>query len=469
MSRVQSIKIGLVCSASLAAAVLTWGPLWLTPEVPDGGNPASAQRALAIFVLCMALWLTNYIPLAATGLLVIALLPVLGVMPRGEAFALFGNSAVFFMLGVFLLAAAMIATGLSKRLTLVFLQRFDRTPRQLVGGVLVTSAFLSLWMPEHAVAAMIFPILLEITDTLSLKRGQSNYGKMLFLALAWGSIIGGVGTFLGGARAPLALGLLEEFSGQQISFLQWFSASAPIVVVMVIVAWVVLCRTMPCEVESIAAATRMLDDRVGRLGRMTGKEWRLAVLGVGTVLAWIFIGHDVGLGVIAVLSATMIFVLRIADWRQLQDYVNWGVLIMYGGAVALGTALNQTHAFEWIVQEILDPEIPGFVVLAFMATAALVLTEGISNSAAVAILLPIGYSLCGPVGVDPVTMTLAVAIPAGLAFSLPISSPPNAICFSAGFYTVRDVVRRGVMMSAISLVVFVLVMGVYWPLIHLRG
>ncbi len=467
MNRVQILKTTIISTAIVAAAALAWGPLWLEPENLDPTRPIAAQRALAIFVICMSLWLTNVIPLAATGLLAIALLPLLGVMPRDEAFSLFGNSAVFFMLGVFLLAAAMISTGLSKRLTLTFIQRFDRTPMQLVGGILVTSAFLSLWMPEHAVAAMIFPIILEIVDILKLDKGKSQYAKSLFMALAWGAIIGGIGTFLGGARTPLALGLLSKHMGEHglISFTTWFAASAPVVVIMLVVAWLMLRYSLKCDVESIKAATQMLDERVKRLGPMSGRERRLAVLGLATVACWIGVGHEIGLGVIALCSATLLFVLQIVDWRQIQDYVNWGVLIMYGGAVALGTAMSQTHAFEWIVARVIPTDTPPMVVLAIMATAAIVLTEGISNSAAVAILLPIGFSMSDALGVDPITMTLAVTIPSGLAFSLPISSPPNAICFSAGYYSVQDVMRRGVVMSAIALVVLLVVMSVYWPML----
>ncbi len=463
VNRIKWAKFAVVAVALVAGCVLVLGDLWVTPDDLPPGRPRAAQHALAVFVICIALWLTNLIPLAATGLLAIGLLPILNILPRDQAFGLFGNSAVFFILGVFLLAAAMIATGLSKRLTLLFLQRFDRTPGNLVTGVLFTSAFLALWMPEHAVCAMIFPILLEIADTLKLKKGESEYGKKLFLSLAWGSIIGGVATILGGARAPLALGLLNEFYGLQISFLQWMAAGVPIALLLVVAAWILLNRSFKDDISSIQPATRMLDERVRRLGPMSGREGRLAFLGASTVVAWIVLGHDVGLGVISLMSATGIFILRIADWRELQDFVNWGVLIMYGGAVALGSALSETHAFTWIVTRFFDGSASPFVILALVVTVAMVLTEGVSNSAAVAIVLPIGFSFCDAVpGLDPVTMTLAVTIPAGLAFCLPISSPPNAICFSAGYYEVRDVVAKGVTMNIIALVVVLLTARFYW-------
>lgn len=466
--QMQKLKLVIVGAASLCALWLLLAPTFVTPDhLPEGMGPAAPQRCLAIFVFCMSLWLTNLIPLSATGMLVLALLPLLGVLPRAEAFSLFGNSAVFFMLGVFLLAAATISTGLSKRITLLALQRFDGSPARLVTGVVVCSSFLALWMPEHAVAAMIYPIIVETVDSLKLPRGH-NYAKKLFLGLAWGSIIGGVGTFLGGARAPLALSLLEEaYPERTISFGLWMAAAIPIVVVVTAVAALALRRWLPDDCTEIRSATKMLDERVRLLGPMSGVERRLAGLALLTILAWIFLGHAVGLEVIAVLSAVMLFGLRIVDWKTAQGYVNWGVLLMYGGAVALGSALTQTHAMAWFAHQVLSPEVPALAILALMAVASIMLTEGISNAATVAVLLPIGYSLGQLSGIDPVTMTLAVTIPAGLAFMLPISSPPNAISYSAGHYGVKQVVLLGWRMNLAALIVVLVVMLFWWPVLGL--
>jgi len=466
MKKNAIIKLSIV---SVAVAVAVWlflGPIVIKPsDLPPGMGVAAPQRSVAIFVLCVALWLTNAIPPAATGLLAIALLPAFGVLPEREAFHLFGNEAVFFMLGVFLLAGATIATGLSKRVTLLALQRFDRSPNRLVAGVTLSAAFLSLWMPEHAVAAMIYPIVIEIVDTLELKRG-SPYAKKLFLGLAWGAIIGGVGTFLGGARAPLAISMLkQEHSECSISFMEWMVAAIPIVVIMSAVAVAMLRIRIPNDVKDIRAATRMLDGRVRRLGRMSSPERRLAILAIVTIVAWITVGQRYGLSTIAILSAVLLFALRIVDWRSVQTYVNWGVLVMYGGAVALGYALSETNALAWIVMQVVAPETPRFAILLVMVAAAMLLTEGISNSAAVAILLPIGYSLGTTIGIDPVTMTLAVTIPAGLTFLLPVSSPPNAISYAAGHYSIREVISIGWPMVVITYVTILVVIVGWWGLV----
>jgi len=470
--KTRAKRIGKLCIVGVALTMAAWlcvsAPFVTPEELSSDISEYAPQRCLALFAVCVALWLTNLIPPAATGLLAVAMLPLLGILDAGRAFSLFGNSAVFFMLGVFLLAAAAIVTGLSKRMTLVALQRFDRSPFRLVAGVAVSAAFLSLWMPEHAVAAMIYPIIVETVDSLKLEKGHP-YARKLFLALAWGAVIGGVGTFLGGARAPLALSLLKQAHPDvTIGFSFWMTAALPVVVLMTLIAVVMLRREIADDPTDIRAATAMLDARVRRLGPMSGRERRLTGLALVTIASWITLGQVVDLAVIAIFSATMLFVLRIVDWKSSQGYVNWGVLIMYGGAVALGKALTDTCAMEWLALRIIDPAVPKFVILLLMVCAANLLTEVISNAAAVVILLPIGYSLGGVAGVDPVIMTLAVTIPAGLAFMLPISSPPNAISFSAGHYGVRRMMQCGWPMTLSALVVVLLVMALWWPVLGLK-
>ena len=491
-SKVQLFRIAIVLVAIVAAVVLLLGGAWVRPIHGPTGLPfdqlahhpqyadeyvrqIAPQRALAVFVVCLALWGTNLISLSATGLLALALLPVLGVTPARDSFAYFGNSAVFFIIGVFVMAAAMIRTGLSKRLTLLLLQRFDRHPRLLVAGVVCSAAFLAMWMPEHAVAAMMFPIVMEVADSLRLKPHQSGYAKVLFFGLAWGAIIGGVATFLGGARAPLALELLRDSfrdaDGRalySVSFLGWMKASMPLVIILTGAAVVVLFRFIKSEITDITAATRMLNDRVAELGPMSGPERRLAVVGLITIGCWVILGHRVDLAIVAVLGAVAISALRIADWRDIQQYVNWGVVIMYGGAIALGTAMKDTHAVLWLAQQILPSgHVHPAWLLVVMVICTMALSSAISNAAAVAVLLPVGYGLCGQTdpAIHPLVMTYAVGICSGLAFALPISSPPNAICFASGYYRMSDVARYGIPLTLLAMAVFLLVALVYWPLV----
>jgi sodium-dependent dicarboxylate transporter 2/3/5 len=404
----------------LAVFVLSPAPAGLSTE---------AKNAIGIFACAIILWLTNALPLSVTGLFVIALLPLLGVMPSKDAFALFGSSAVFFILGAFILAAAMIETGLSKRIALLMLNKFDSTPRKLLAGIMLTCACLSFIMPEHAVAAMMFPVVASIANSLDLEKLNSNYGALLFLSLAWGAVIGGVGTLLGGARNPLAIGLLKESTGLEITFFEWTVAAMPIVFVMLAIAFVVLNIFFKSDIDNIKAAKEALKTEQKAVGKITTAEKKVGCVMLLTVLSWIFIGSVLGLAVIAILSAVSLFMLNVLNWRDVESNVNWGIILMYG---------------------------------------AIFLTEGISNSACVAILIPIGLSIGDVLGINPIIMVYLIAIPAGLAFILPMGTPPNAIAYSAGYYEIRKILLPASILNLSAWLVFIIMVFTYWPLIGIN-
>ena len=152
-----------------------------------------------------------------------------------------------------------------------------------------------------------------------------------------------------------------------------------------------------------------------------------------TVCSWIFIGNTIGLAVIAILSAVLLFMLNVLKWRDVESNVNWGIILMYGGAIAIGSALASTGAAEWAAMTVLDNlTLTSVIVVLILPLIAIFLTEAISNSACVAILIPIGFSIGDIVGISPIIMVFLIAIPSGLAFILPMGTPPNAIAYSAG-------------------------------------
>lgn len=433
---------------------------------PPPGLSLAGYRAIAIFILAVSLWSTTTLPLAVTSLLAIVLLPLFGVLSSSKAFSLFGNQAVFFILGAFILAAAMMSTGLSRRLALVFLHRFDRSPGTLILGILISSAFLSFWMPEHAVAAMMFPIVLEIAHALGLKPPKSSYGKSLFLAMAWGAIIGGVATFLGGARNPLAVGMLQETYGLSIGFFEWMRAVVPVVLIMLAMAAMLLKLFFQYEMKDISLARRELEKKLSEIGPLTPAEKKIGAVMTLTVATWILFSEKIGLAQIAILAAVLLFVIRAVTWRDVEGYVNWGVILMYGGAIALGEALSETQAAGWLANQITHQVVLApLTVVAIISALTLLLTEAISNAAALAIMLPIGFGLGETVGINPVLMVFMVAVPSGLAFILPIGTPPNAIAYSSGYYRIEDIVKPGIIMVVTSWLLFNLAVQVYWPMI----
>ncbi|MFQ5329359.1 MAG: SLC13 family permease [Thermodesulfobacteriota bacterium] len=454
---------GLRPLAFLGIALVCW--YILSSEPPDGLTTAG-WNSIAIFIVCLFLWITNLIPLAVTGILAIIMVPLFGVLTERETFALFGNEAVFFILGAFILSGAVMHSGLSRRVALFIMGRAGNSPKGLVRAIFILAALLSCIMSEHAVAAMLFPMVLEIAQGLKLRPGKSNYGKLLFISLAWGCIIGGVATFLGGARVPLAVGILKETVGESIGFFEYSRAVFPVVVVMLFVAYNVLVRIFPIDIAETGYASGLLIKRLHDLGRMRYREYAVGVVMALTVLAWLFLGSTVGLATISLASVVLLFILKLVRWKDIEEYVNWGIILMYGGAIILGKALGESGAATWMADRTIGAWATSpWAVIALLSLTTLVLTEGISNAAVIAILMPVGIGMADRFGLSPVTVTFAIAVPAGLAFALPMSTPANAIAVSSSYVTVRDMMKAGIFMGVTAWIVFNLVARFYWPLI----
>ena len=291
------------------------------------------RKALAIFVLCVIFWVSHVIPLMITSLLAIILFPLMGVLPADKTYSLFGNQAVFFILGAFILASSVTRTGLSNRMALIFLKWFGHSPKILLLGVIALSAFFSFWMSEHAVAAMMFPIVVAISASLELKPTESNYGKALFFGMAWGCVIGGVATFLGGARAPLAVGILRDTTGESIGFIKWALAALPTVIAMLVVTYLLLIFLFPAEIKDVKRAQILLINRTACIGRMKRDEWAIGILMVITIFSWICFGERFGLANIALAAVVIAFVFKLLRWKEVEEDVNWGLILMYGGAI----------------------------------------------------------------------------------------------------------------------------------------
>ncbi len=450
---------------TVMCSLLLLGVVLLLVEPPAGLSAAGA-KCLGVAVICMTLWVFAPIPLAATSLAAIVLLPAFNIVEQNRVFAYFGNSAVFFLLGVFILAGAMMHTGLSKRIALFFLTRFDASPRMVVIGILFTCSFLSFFMPEHGVAAMMFPVVMEIAQTLKLEKGKSPLAIAMFLAMAWGAITGGIGTLLGGARAPLALELLHEAYGRSISFADWALAAAPIAVTLSGVAYVILSRFFRPEIDDVTPARLVLEQEMQRIGPISKNELLVGLVAFITIGFWIFGGHKMGLPMISLAAAVTVFVLDLAKWKDVVDYVNWGVIVMYGGAIALGKALEESHAIDWLAGSFLQTSgVTPFMLIIILSALSKVFTEFISNAAVVIILVPLSFGLVQSSGVTPELMVLAITIPAGLDFCLPVGTPPNAIAYASGYYSIKRILAPGLVMSVTSYVVFLLFAKLYWPLI----
>jgi sodium-dependent dicarboxylate transporter 2/3/5 len=441
-------------------------------QKPPQGLSLEGYRALIVFLTCLVLWVTRLLPLAVTGLFAMVAPPLLGVMPAKEAFAFFGSEPVFFIMGVFILATALLKSGLSTRLALHLLKSGAKSPKRLVLHIMLTSALLSFVMSEHAVAAMMFPLVVIITKRLGLTPQGSSYGRTLFLAMAWGCVIGGIATMLGGARVALAVGLLHEAGGGTVTFAEWTRAMLPIVVVLFAFCYFLLTRFFSIDIQTVKEADSAIEEQIRDLGRPLMEEKFLGLLMIGAIAGWVFFGVQLGMASISILAVVLLFMFRVVEWKDLQERMEWGIILMYGGAIAISSILNSTGAGLWFTRQFVLPHLdsPWMLMLA-LSLLSILLAEAMSPSAVVAIVVPIGMSVARQFGLDPKVVVYAVASASGLAYALPMSTPPVALAYSSGYLKMKEVLLPASMMALVSWITLLLTAKFWWPLmgIHVGG
>ena len=433
---------------------------------PDGLS-SEGKMMIGILLMGAVLWITEPIPLAVTGLLIMIIQPILRVMPAGDVFSSFGNQAVFFLIGAFIIAGALEKHGLHKRIALKFLSYFEKSPKLFTFGIMISCALLSFIMPEHGVAAMFLPIVTSILIAMKITPRKSNFGIVSMLSIAYGCSIGSLGTLIGGARNPLTVGMLADLEQPiTVSFFDWMTYSMPIVFIALPIVWLILQISFPIEIKNIAAAKTEINHQVSRSGRLGRYEITVMCIMILTVILWIFVsspGH-LSLAVIAILGSVLLFFTGCITWKDVEQRVPWGIILLYGGAITLGISMQKTGAGAWIAHQLfsITGDNPYLVILGLIVFTIL-LTEIMSNIAAVAILLPIGVAISTEIpGVSPLFASMLIALSGGLAFMFVIATPGNAIAYSSGYFSSRNLLRAGVVANIACIGVIFLVAIIYW-------
>lgn len=436
----------------------------------DGPDDLSQEgyKVICLFFFCVGLWATNIIPLSITSLFVIAAIPMLGIMEASKVYAFFGNQAVFFILGVFILSAAMIASGLSARLSMWVLEHWGSSPDKLVKSIYCFAAISSCFMSEHAVAAMMFPLIHEILNALKLTRNTSMLGKSLFFAMAWGCIIGGATTVLGGGRVPLAIEILGKTThdASSIGIFEYTVLAFPLVIILFLGGLLVLSFMFPSEINDIEPAREILRKKSRALGKITFREKGIAVVMGVTLLFWFAYGETLGIANIALISIVMLFVFNLVNWKMVEGHVNWAIILMYGGAICLGAVMAESGAALWLAQRLFAGHITSaFSFLIAVAFLSMVFTTFMSNSAVIAVLLPPAISMCQAYEIDPAVVAMAVVLPSNFAFLLPIATPASALAYSSRYISIGEMVKTGSILGLVGMLSFVFLLLVFWPMI----
>jgi len=451
----------LICFFALIIIII----FYFLPTPP--GLSHNGQIMIGIMIMGMILWITEPIPLAATGLLVIIMQPIMGTMQAQEVFASFGNQAIFFLIGAFIIAGAIEKYGLHRRIALRLLTFFSQKPRMLSFGIMMSCVFISFIVPEHAVAALFLPIITSILIAMKITPRKSNFGKVCMLSVAYGCSIGSLGTLIGGARNPLTITFLSNLSPPiTVTFFDWMIYSMPIVFISFPLVWLVLQFSFPLETVDMEQAKQEIKHQVSAEGKIGKAEGIVIGIVLFTVILWVLFSSSqyYGLAVSALIGSSLLFFSGMLTWKDVEKRVPWGVILLYGGAITLGFGMQQTGAGAWIAHALFS--VSGghtYLVIIALIVLSVVLTEFMSNIAAVAILLPIGLGIATQVpGISPLIAAMIIALGAGLAFMLVISTPGNTITYSAGYFSTRDLLRAGILSNIICIIVIFLTAIFYW-------
>jgi sodium-dependent dicarboxylate transporter 2/3/5 len=397
---------------------------------------------------------------------VIGAVPLMGIMEASQVYSFFGNKAVFFILGAFVLSGSMIACGLSGRMSLWVIERWGHRPRTLRTSIYFFGAISSCFMSEHAVAAMLFPIVTEIVSALKLPRGKSPFAKSLYFSLAWGCIIGGATTVLGGGRVPLAVEMLEKATDGKsaLGILQYTQLTFPMVVLLLGCGWALLNILFKPEIEEVKPALENLHAKSLAQGKVTYQEMGVGAVMVLTLILWFGFGEQLGIANISIMAIVMLFVLNLITWETVEPHVNWAIILMYGGAICLGQVMASSGAALWLAQKAFQGSIASpTAFLLTVAVLSILFTTFMSNSAVIAILLPPVLSLCTDYGISPVVATMTVILPSNFAFILPIATPASALAFASRHISLREMIFSGTLLSLMGMVCFLILLFVIWP------
>jgi sodium-dependent dicarboxylate transporter 2/3/5 len=465
-------RIGLIVGPLAFVTML----LIPTPE----GMSLEAQRVAAVTLLMATWWISEAIPIPATSLLPILLFPLLGVMPTGQATAGYANHLIFLFMGGFIIALAMQRWDLHRRIALYVIRLTGFSAGRLVFGFMLATAVLSAFVSNTATTVMMLPIGMAVVQQMFVEMktsgkelneaGMQSLALNLMLGIAYAASIGGIATLIGTPPNTVLASYLAKTYDYEITFAKWLMVGVPLVCVFLPLVWLWLTKfANPMHGIEIPNAKKIIDLEIKKMGKMhLGERWTLLVF-LLTSCGWIFRPQIASLfpepgmikdATIAMAGALVLFVIPIhfrkrifvMDWEWASK-LPWGVLILFGGGLALAEGFQISGLAGSIVGYItIFESLPIFVVVLCVTALVIFLTELTSNTATSTMLMPVLAGIAIGLDQSPLVLLAPAALAASCAFMLPVATPPNAIVFGSGHVTIPQMVRSGFALNIMGII-----------------
>ncbi len=447
---------------------------------PPEGLSEAGWRTSGAAALMAVLWMTEAIPIPVTALLPLVLFPALGLSDIRESAAPYANPIIYLFLGGFLIALAMQRWGLHRRVAINLIGAMGTQPARIVGGFLLASTLISMWVSNTATALMMLPIAMSVTSLVPPDiRGQpamKAFGTALLLSVAYGATTGGMATLIGTPPNALLAAYLDNVYGLKIGFGQWMLLGLPVTLVALpTVYWVLTRVSFRIQGQAVPGMAEMLVAERAKLGPFAGGELLVALVFVGTALAWVFqplIATVIPLATdttIAITGAFLLFMIPV-NVRRGQFLMNWeatkglpwDVLLLFGGGLSLAGNMEKHGLSKYLGSLCAGFDaFPVIVAVAIVCFAILMLTELTSNTATAATFLPIVASVAVSMGHNPLLFMIPTALAANCSYMLPVGTPPNAIVYGSGQITLPQMAKAGMLLN---LLLVPIIVGIVWLL-----
>jgi sodium-dependent dicarboxylate transporter 2/3/5 len=412
-----------------------------------------------ILAVVAILWFSEGISLVATSMLIPILLVTTEIRTPQTALAPFFDPAVVLILGGFLLGRALSKYDLDKRLALLILSRSTGSGSSLLLTVMAVTAFLSMWISNTASAAIMIPIAIAVISRIRNEETRNKYGKALVLGVAYAATLGGVASLVGSSPNPLAATYINSFLGIEFSFMSW----------------------LPFGVQEIRDLKGISEKEYLKLGPMSLQQKLVVVVFTGVVGLWLterlpdfmvsvlnWSGHGIPSSIVALMGGLFLLMLRLLDEKDISSEISWSSLLILGSGIALGGAMIDTGLSAYLAQQMNGLGIfPAFLIVVILGVVAILVTMVASNTGAAVILIPVAIPLAIGLGIDPLLVTMVIAIAVSMDFALPAGTPPSTIAYSTGKVTMKEMVTTGLMIDLIAVLVVTIVVVWLWGLMGL--
>ena len=476
----------------LIIAIIAMAAIFAIPTPPD--LTTAGHRMLGILVFAVIIWITETVTYPVSATIIASLMLIcLGFAPDPKipakmlgtagalniAFSGLSNSGTILVGAALFLAAAMMHTGLDKRIALFILSKVGAKTNRILAGMIFVGFVLAFFVPSTtARVGCIVPIVLGIIAAFNMKL-NSRFAALLMIATIQAASIWNVGIKTAAAQNMVALGFIDKQLGSTISWLDWFIAAAPYAVIMSVILYFLCIKILPPETMEIEGGNEAITKSIEELGPMKTSEKKLMVISICLLFFWVTenILHHLDTTTTTIIAITLMFMpgIRIMTWKEAQARISWGTLILFGIGISMGSALLSTKAAAWLANELsITFGLAGmsvFMVFAILALFLIVVHIGFASATAVAssmipIMIAILQSLNIP-GLNIVGITMVLQFVVSFGFILPVNSPQGILAFATDTFTAKDCIKVGLPLTVIGYILLLAFAGTYWKMLSI--